>query len=421
MGIFEKNQNILFVDDEESIRDAYRTILGPSERSRTSHRLSKRKNFGSKQEYNLFFASSGEQGVAIFKEQYEKGEPISLGFFDMIMPGGIDGTETIRQIREIDSSVMCVIVTAYADRDPKEIREFFEDQSMWLYLNKPFNDGEIRQLASNMVNAWNLRRENLTYRHDLENLVQQRTEQLNKELEKVSIVQKNLLPQTIPQLPDVEVGVYYETCIQIGGGGDYYDFIEFPDEKLGIAVADASGHGPSAACIMAITRAMFRDIAREHKEPGKVLEQLNTKVDGNYPRGNFVTMLYSVLDLKTGEFVSANAAHPFPIYGKKETTTVMEGKTGMILGMFPGSYPETKITLKPGDSLILFTDGIEEQKNKNREEFGYERIIEAYKEHCNRSPQELITEIVAAADEFREDLSRGDDFTFVSLRWTPKK
>ena len=68
----------------------------------------------------------------------------------------------------------------------------------------------------------------------------------------------------------------------------------------------------------------------------------------------------------------------------------------------------------------MFTDGIEEQKNKNREEFGYERIIEAYQEHCSKSPQELITEIVTAADEFREDLSRGDDFTFVSLRWTPK-
>ncbi len=411
------NRNILFVDDEESIREAYKTILAPSPR-RSSRRL--RGKSSESPQYNLFFAESGERGVEIYREQLEKGDPIAAGFFDMIMPGGIDGAETIRQIRALDPSIMCVIVTAYADRDPKEIREFFDDQSMWLYLNKPFNDGEIKQLATNMVAGWNLRKENKEYRENLEALVKKRTEQLNEELEKVAIVQRNLLPQRVPGNSSLDVGLYYETCVELGGGGDYYDIVELSDDRVGIAIADASGHGPSAACIMAITRAMFRDVAMEGLSPGEVLTIVNEKVDGNYPRGNFVTMFYAIIDLKTGEVASANAAHPFPVYGQQGNYKLLEGKTGMILGMFPGKYPETHVQLEPGDMLFMFTDGIEEHKNATREEFGYERIIPVCEEHGDKSPNEFIEALVEAADDFRPDLPREDDFTFAIVRWDPR-
>ncbi|MBF0351360.1 MAG: fused response regulator/phosphatase [SAR324 cluster bacterium] len=415
-----QNRNILFVDDEDSIRDAYKTILAPSQQ-RSSRRMARTGGGSEKPEYNLFFAESGERAVEIFKEQLAKGDPIGMGFFDMIMPGGIDGAETIKQIRQIDSRITCVIVTAYADRDPKEIREFFDDQSMWLYLNKPFNDGEIKQLAANMMRSWNLRREVEDYSTHMESLVKQRTEQLNAELEKVAIVQRDLLPHRLPKHPNLEVSAYYQTCVDLGGGGDYYDLIELPDNKLGIAVADASGHGPSAACIMAITRAMFRDVAKTGSSPGTVLEQVNDKVEGNYPRGNFVTIFYGILDLLTGEMVSANSAHPFPVYGKKGKFEVMEGPTGMILGMFNGGkYEEARHKLQPGDHLLVFTDGLEEHKNAEREEFGYERILATCAEYGDLPPQQFIENIVKTADAFRPDLPREDDFTFVNIRWTPQ-
>jgi len=413
------NRNIIFVDDEEGIRDAYKTILAPA--PRRSSRRRKEADATQQEEYTLFFAESGERGVEIYKEQFEKGDPIALGFFDMIMPGGIDGGETIRQFREIDPSILCIIVTAYADRDPKEIRAFFDDQSMWLYLNKPFNDGEIRQFASSMVAGWNLRKENKEYSENMEALVLKRTEELNAELEKVAIVQRDLLPHKLPEHPFIEIGAYYETQIALGGGGDYYDLIELPEDKLGIVVADASGHGPSAACIMAITRAMFRELAFHIMSPGKLLGELNEKVQGNYPRGNFVTMFYGILDMKTGEIISANSAHPFPVYGQQGKFQEMEGPTGMILGMFPSEYPETQYQLQPEDHFLIFTDGIEEHKSPiEREEFGYERIIPICEAHGNLHPDQLISELVKAADEFRPELPREDDFTFVGIRWIPK-
>lgn len=410
------NRNILFVDDEESIRDAYKTILAPT-RKVTSRRLARKGN--TQPEYNLFFASSGEEAVEIYRTQLEKGDPIAAGFFDMIMPGGIDGGETIRQIRAINPFLMCVIVTAYADRDPKEIREFFDDQSMWLYLNKPFNDGEIRQLAANMVNAWNLRKMNQEYRENLEELVKQRTEALNAELEKVAIVQRNLLPQKIPHYENLDIGLYYETCVELGGGGDYYDVVELPGDRLGIVIADASGHGPSAACIMAITRTVFRELAFITDSPGDLMEQLNDKVSGNYPRGNFVTMFYAILDLKTGMLSTSNAAHPFPIYGQRGKYKLLEGGTGMILGMFPSQYPETDVRLEPNDLLFMFTDGIEEHKDAQRNEYGYERILKTMEDHGHLAPNQFIKALVADADNFREGLPREDDFTFVALRWRP--
>ncbi|MBF0286733.1 MAG: SpoIIE family protein phosphatase [SAR324 cluster bacterium] len=408
------NRNILFVDDEVNILEAYKTILTPAQR-RTSRRRKSQQ-----QEYNLFFAENGERAVEIYQEQLDKGDPIAAGFFDMLMPGGIDGTETIRQIRLIDPSIMCVIVTAYADRDPKEIREFFDDQSMWLYLNKPFNDGEIRQLAQNLISSWNLRKENKEYSENLENLVKQRTKALNMELEKVSIVQRNLLPHSIPSYPNLEIGVYYDTCIELGGGGDYYDLIELPDDKLGIVVADASGHGPSAACIMAITRAFFRDLATKNDmSPGKLVQALNEKVDGNYPRGHFVTMLYVVIDLKTGLVTSANSAHPFLVCGQDQHYKIVETETGMILGMFMGEYPEHSMQLTPGDLIFMFTDGIEEHKNEKREEFGYGRILAACEEHGHEPTQQFIEKLIQQANEYRGNLPREDDFTCVAMRWKP--
>lgn len=413
----KRNCNILMVDDESSILDAYRTILSPP-KLKTSRRAP---GTASQQqsEYQLFFAESGERAVQIYQEQLEKGDPIAVGFFDMIMPGGIDGAETIRQIREIEPSILCVIVTAYTDRDPKDIRQLFDDQSTWIYMNKPFNDGEINQLAENMVFGWNLRKENESYRLHLETLVKQRTEQLNIELHKVSVVQKSLLPQTLPKKKGLDIGVYYETCIELGGGGDYYDIIELPENRVGIAIADASGHGPSAACIMAITRAMFRTLIQQQKiiNPGEVLTALNRMVDGNYPRGHFVTMLYAVLDLTTGLVTYANAGHPYPIYGKRGTFQPHEGDTAMILGMFPGSYSESQLQLQPGDHLLLFTDGIEEHRNLNREQFGYSRILEVCERHAQESPQQLINGIVKEANAFRPNLPREDDFTFIGIRW----
>ncbi len=175
MESYLKNKNILCVDDEPGVLDAYRTILGEdgdqgmSIRDRLSARRrrggvdikedpSKLEMIQSQPSFRVLTASSGEEALEIVQHEISRGRKIAVGFFDMLMPGGIDGQETISRIRELDSQILCAVVTAYTDRSTMQIGKIFENQEDWLYFNKPFTMGELSQSALHLVSAWNRRR-----------------------------------------------------------------------------------------------------------------------------------------------------------------------------------------------------------------------------------------------------------------------
>ena len=165
------NTSILVVDDEEGILEAYRNAL--TALSRTDEELddmvSRRRRRSPKQQtqagsprqglsYQIFTASSGEEAVEIVRQEQEAGRQVPVGFFDMAMPGGIDGPETIRRILQLDNQMLCAVVTAYTDRSPSQLGTLFSRQDDWLYFNKPFSTGELEQTAYHLVTAWNQRR-----------------------------------------------------------------------------------------------------------------------------------------------------------------------------------------------------------------------------------------------------------------------
>lgn len=165
------NTSILVVDDEEGILEAYRNALTNVSRcdDELSNLVSRRRRRSSKQQtqstsarlgltYNILSASSGEEAVAIAERELEAGHQIPVGFFDMAMPGGIDGVETIRRILQLDNQMLCAVVTAYTDRSPSQLSALFARQDDWLYFNKPFSTGELEQTAYHLVTAWNQRR-----------------------------------------------------------------------------------------------------------------------------------------------------------------------------------------------------------------------------------------------------------------------
>lgn len=164
---------ILAVDDEPGILEAYRQTLTPaSAASGNSQNLisrwrdRKQAGLGTtpqpltrvKAPYTLFTAASGEEAVEIVRSELAAGRQIATGFFDMSMPGGIDGQETIRRIQELDNQMLCAVVTAYTDRSPEQLGTLFARQDDWLYFNKPFTTGELQQTAYHLVTAWNQRR-----------------------------------------------------------------------------------------------------------------------------------------------------------------------------------------------------------------------------------------------------------------------
>jgi len=166
------NSSIICVDDEEGILEAYRKSLQDSDQSyeQVQGMLSRRRQRMGKQasglrsarqtaSYNLFAASSGEEAVEIVRRELSAGRQIAAGFFDMSMPGGIDGSETIKRILQMDNQMLCAVVTAYTDRSPNQLAALFKKQDDWLYFNKPFTIGELQQTAYHLVTAWNQRRQ----------------------------------------------------------------------------------------------------------------------------------------------------------------------------------------------------------------------------------------------------------------------
>lgn len=165
------NTSILVVDDEEGILEAYRNALTALSRSdeELDDMVSRRRRRSLKQQvqsgsprqglsYQIFTASSGEEAVDMVRQELEAGRQVPVGFFDMAMPGGIDGPETIRRILELDNQMLCAVVTAYTDRSPSQLGTLFSRQDDWLYFNKPFSTGELEQTAYHLVTAWNQRR-----------------------------------------------------------------------------------------------------------------------------------------------------------------------------------------------------------------------------------------------------------------------
>lgn len=176
MEKISRNTTILCVDDEPGVLEAYKRILQQekAEVSEVKNRLTarRRRSLGErdaakavnpvalhdKTPFRVLIASSGEEAVEIVRRELDCGRQIAAGFFDMLMPGGIDGQETIARIRELDNQILCAVVTAYTDRSTKQIGKVFDRQEDWLYFNKPFTMGELSQSALHLVSAWNRRR-----------------------------------------------------------------------------------------------------------------------------------------------------------------------------------------------------------------------------------------------------------------------
>ncbi len=164
------NKRIICVDDESVMLDTYQRVLGVDEKDIFAEILQDGKSVDNAQgtnplrgrltEFDIVTVESGEEALALIKDELAKGRHFAAGFFDMRMPGGIDGYETIRMVRELDSQILCAVVTAYTDRSVEQIAELFleEDQDQLLYFNKPFRTAELQQTAVNMVCSWNRKR-----------------------------------------------------------------------------------------------------------------------------------------------------------------------------------------------------------------------------------------------------------------------
>ncbi|HVM18716.1 MAG TPA: SpoIIE family protein phosphatase [Egibacteraceae bacterium] len=243
--------------------------------------------------------------------------------------------------------------------------------------------------------------------------VQERS-RLEQELKVATLIQQQFLPKELPHLAGWDVAAYYQPAREVGG--DFYDFIDLPDGKVGIVVGDVTDKGVPAALIMAKTHSIMRADAPRLVEPGAVLARANSLLAAEMPPNMFVTCLYAVLEPATGKLCFANAGHPLPFRRTASGEVEELVATGMPLGLLEGmEYEETETVLRAGESILMHSDGIAEAHNDNREMFGFPRLSELVGEGAGG--QELLDEVLVQLRSFvGATAEQEDDITLVTLQ-----
>lgn len=207
--------------------------------------------------------------------------------------------------------------------------------------------------------------------HDRETEVRRR-ERYEQELRVAQIIQQHFLPDRPPSPAGWRITAHYQPAREVGG--DFYDFIDLPDGRIGVVVGDVTDKGVPAALVMASARSILRSSAQRLDEPGGVLAWVNDRLCPDMPPHMFVTCLYGVLDPVSGRFRFANAGHNLPCV-QTDGGAVQPLATGMPLGLLPGSvYEEAEVVVEPGRGLLLYSDALPEAHSPAGEMYGFDRV-----------------------------------------------
>jgi serine phosphatase RsbU (regulator of sigma subunit) len=234
-------------------------------------------------------------------------------------------------------------------------------------------EDEVRQLNKDLERRVTERTEQLKRAMAKQQEEAQERERIEQELQVARLIQQTLLPKSLPGLAGYDMAAYYQPAREVGG--DFYDFLELEDGRLGLVVGDVSGKGVPAAIVMAITRTMLH-AAYRLGSPGEILQQVNNMLCPDIPPNMFVTCLAALLDSRTPRLQYANAGHDLPYVRHADAVSELRA-TGMPLGLMPNmSYEQKEIALKPGESVLLYSDGLVEAHDPQREMFGFPRMQE---------------------------------------------
>jgi len=239
-------------------------------------------------------------------------------------------------------------------------------------------------------------------------------EALEREVAIAREVQRELLPRAIPSVRGLELA---GVCLPaIGVGGDYYDFLPLPDERIGIVIADVSGKGIPAALLMAGLQASVRSLALPGISPCEINRRLNDMLHQSTSASRYATLFFAIYDPLDRSLLYSNAGHFPPLHcGPREAARLSQG--GLPIGLMPGSlYGEGRRELGVGDLLALFTDGVVETPSPAGEEFGTARLVEVLNRHRELSLDAIVSEVVDAVGRWSGGGAPHDDLTLVLAR-----
>jgi serine phosphatase RsbU (regulator of sigma subunit)/predicted ester cyclase len=239
-------------------------------------------------------------------------------------------------------------------------------------------------------------------------------ERVEQELKVARSIQQASLPKVVPSLEGWKISPFYQPAREVGG--DFYDFLQLFDGRLGIVVGDATGKGVPAALVMASARSMLRAVAQASDSPGDLLSRVNDALVTDIPPNMFVTCFYAILDPKSGSLTYANAGHDLPYLHRNDGAEELRAR-GMPLGLMAGmGYEEKQTILQAGEAALLYSDGLVEAHDPKGEMFGFPRLGELVAEHAAEEGSLgdfLLRELYSFVGESWE---QEDDITLLTLR-----
>jgi sigma-B regulation protein RsbU (phosphoserine phosphatase) len=354
-----------------------------------------------KDEYKLSVALDGDAAL----RNAAKSAP-DLVLLDIMMPG-IDGYEVCRQLRSQDPTREVPVMFLSSLEDVTNKTQGFEAGGND-YLTKPFEVLEVKARVRSLLKA-------KLYADAVR-------EAMARDLRIAHEIQMGILPADLAGITrdsGLEVDAVMEPAREVGG--DLYEVLRVSDRRVVVALGDVSGKGIPAALFMAVVVTVLRTLARQNLEPDEILRRLNDELLQQNPRGMFVTIQCLLFDLDAGLVSCAGAGHhQLAVVSPGMTPRLACPSTGRPAGLMPFNPVEREaLRLKPGDTFVLFSDGVSEAINGSDDFYGEERLLSVLDSDSAPDPAAIVRRVLSDVRAFAAGAKQSDDITVVAARYMP--
>lgn len=376
---------ILVFDDEEDTEDLFQQVF--------RHQISD----GT---YEFFFATSMEKT----NELLESDKPDI--FLTDINVNGVDGIQLISQLKKDYPRMKAIVISAYGGMSTLRsvMRAGAHD-----FVIKPMDLKDLTKTLEKTAKA--------VQKMKAAEATSRKLTAISNELDVSAQLQKSLLPGNIVKKGNIDL--YAENISAAECSGDFYDFFWLSETKLGIVIADVSGKNVSAAMFSIIAKTLIKAYSRVYVSPAECFKNVNMSICSENVATMFVTAMYGVIDMETNELTYTNAGHlPVALVRVGQDPVFLECDSGMALGIFDETeFIDNVHKFKPGDTLVFYTDGVNEAASATGEEYDYERFSAVLKANPKASPKLLSEEIVKDIRKFTVGAPQSDDITIMCVKY----
>ena len=380
-----KKPVVLAVDDTPENLDIVKAILTP--------------------EYKVKVATSGALALKIVNSQ-----PPNIILLDVMMPE-MDGYEVCRRLKSdpITAEIPIIFLTTQ-DQTADEAEGFSLGAAD--YIHKPVNPQILKARVATHVAL----KQSIDDLHELSEALVQAKERMEKELKVGHDLQKSMLPDVVPDSNHFELCASMDAAREVGG--DFYDYFMLNDEELWFCVADVSGKGVPSALFMAMTKILLKSQSRDDRTSSKVMTRVNSILAEDNPECMFVTVFLGVMEVSTGTITYTNAGHNLPLIKRANGTVhTVPDSHGPIMGVREGEYGESLIELGPGDTLLVYTDGVTEAMDVEGQLYSDQRLVNVLQSIDLPTAESMLKAVRASVDDFSLGAEQADDITMIALRY----